>query len=110
RERCARVLPDLNLAGVYGDGAIPRDVQPCSDLLRHVSATPTATAAAARFLGLCRSRKNGNHDDPAAESLEESAPVQGFTKLCELVVRLFAQLVAFDLDRECHAFTPRAAI
>src|SRR5262249_45387790 len=91
-QRRARVLTDLDLAGVDRDLAVFADVQPGADVLRPLPAEAALPAAA----GLLRVECVGGDetdDEAAAHAAEEVAAVE-----VEVVLRLLEELVPFRLD------------
>ena len=96
-QRRADVLADFRLAGEDLDHFILADVQPRADVLGGILASAPATtpAAAAGGLGV-RGVQQVEHQDAAAQSIQEVAPVQ-----LETVTRFLSQLVALGLEFRC---------
>ena len=92
-QRCADVLPDLDLARVNGHRAFFVHMEPSGDILRHLLAAKSAAASA----GFSLLREGGfayeENSDARAKNLHEVAPLQ-----IKAIDRFGAQLVAFRLD------------
>src|SRR5262249_4600824 len=92
-QRCANILPDFHLAGVYGYLPILADVQPRAEFLWTAAAEAAAAALLRGFLCNCIAENQAN-EHSTADNLKEVTPIK-----TGLVPRLIEKLVALRFNR-----------